>query len=133
MNAADLREEAIVFGRYLLGSEPEAALVERFCRANETLFADERDDALVAFARQHPWSIAMLDAAAGLAEPGSLLRKKLLVMTAIIETTPSLVERTTQQAVSLPRLALRLGAAGARTAVNAATGLALLAWVKRRA
>lgn len=123
----------MVFGRYLLGSEPDAVLVERFCAANAELFADVADDPLVAYARTHPWAIAMLDAASALLDPTCLLRKKLLVMTAIVETTPALVDRTAQRAVSLPQLALRVGAAGARTAVNAAAGLALLAWVKRRA
>lgn len=132
MNDADLRTEAIVFGRYLVGEDPPAELVERYCRANAKLFPGA-DDTVVAYARQHPWTVPMLDAAAGITEGGtSLLRKKLLVMTAIVETTPALVERTEQRAVGLPRLALRVGAAGARTAFHVVTGLALRALVKRR-
>jgi hypothetical protein len=133
VNEADLRTEARMFGRYLIGREPAEALVERYCRANATLFAGEADDALLAFARAHPWSLAMLDAGAGLSQGQSILRKKLLVMTAIVETTPELVDRFEQRAASLPGLAWRVGMAGTRTALHAAAGLALVAWVKRRA
>ncbi len=122
-----------MFGRYLIGRDPGDALVERYCRANQALFASGADDEVLTFARAHPWSIAMLDAGSGLRGGDSLLRKKLLVMTAIVETTPDHVERFEQRAASLPGLAWRLGIAGARTAVHAATGLALVAWVKRRA
>ena len=131
----ELRTEAIVFGRYLVDREPSEELVERYCRANETLFTGEvgdRDRAALEFARKHPWSVPMLDAAAGLSGQTPLFRKKLLVMTAIVETTPEFVERTEQRAVGLPRLALRVGFAGARTAFHAATGLALSAVLSRR-
>lgn len=122
-----------MFGRYLIGREPGEALVDRYCRANQALFGGETDDAVLAFARAHPWSIAMLDAGSGLSGGESLLRKKLLVMTAIVETTPELVERFEQRAASLPGLAWRVGIAGARTALHAASGLVLVAWVKRHA
>ena len=132
----DLRTEAMVFGRYLVDRDLSEELIERYCRANEELFAHEYPDSAVDYARKHPWSIAMLDAATGLAalrggEP-SLLRKKLLVMTAIVETTPDYVKWTEPRAAALPELVVRLGVAGARTALNAAAGLALLAVVKRR-
>lgn len=132
VNDADLRSEAILFSRYLVGREPDEALVDRYCRASEALFAGRAGDATLDFARRHPWSIPMLDAADGIRGGDSLLRKKLLVMTAILETTPTLVDRTEQRAASLPRLAVRLGAAGARTAFHVATGLALRAMLRRR-
>ena len=132
---ADLRTEAIVFGRYLVDCEIGEDLIDRYCRANEELFAHEVPDSAVDYARAHPWAIAMLDAAEGIAalrggEP-SLLRKKLLVMTAIVETTPAYVKWTEPRAAALPELIVRLGVAGAKTAINVAAGLALLAVVKR--
>src|SRR3954463_15565149 len=122
-----LRTEAIVFGKYLVDRVPAEALIDRYCRANEELFPGAADDPAVEFAREHPWAVAMLDAAAGLRGGESLPRKKLLGMTAIVETTPEYVERTEPRAVSLPRLAWRLGVSGTRTAFHAATGLALTA------
>jgi hypothetical protein len=131
----DLRTEAIAFGRYLVGSGPGEALIERYIEANETLltgYGIAEDEAVLDFARRHPWSIAMLDAAAGLRGAPSLLRRKLLVMTAIVETTPENVDATEQRAVGLPVLVARVGVATARTAVNAGVGLVLAAWIKRR-
>src|SRR4051812_29384504 len=111
--ADDLRTEAIVFGKYLVDHEPAETLVERYCQANEELFGDAPSDPAVDLARKHPWMVPMLDAAAGLRGGDSLLRKKLLVMMAILETTPEYVARTDQRAIGLPGLAWRLGIAGA--------------------
>jgi hypothetical protein len=132
MNDTDLRTEARVFARYIVGETPSEAIVERYRAANHALPAVHGDDEVVAYARQHPWSVSLLDAAAGLTTSGSLLRKKLLVMTAILETTPELVAKTEPRAVGLPQLAVRLGVAGVRTAFEVAAGLALSAVVKRR-
>jgi len=132
MNDTDLRTEARVFGRYLVGEAPSEVLVERYRAANHAIPAVQGDDAVVAYTRQHPWSVSLLDAAAGLVASGSLLRKKLLVMTAIVETTPELATKTEPRVVGLPQLAVRLGVAGVRTAFEVTAGLALSAVVKRR-
>ena len=131
--ADDLRDEAIRFGRYLVGEIPGEELIDRYCRANAELFATPgpEDQRLLDLARRHPRTIAMLDAGTGLAAPQSLFRKKLLVMMAILETTPAYAARTEQRSVGLPELALRVGVAGARTVVNAAAGLALVALTRR--
>jgi hypothetical protein len=132
VNDTDLRTEAEVFGRYLVGEPPSETLVKRYCAANHAIPAISGDDAIVAYARRHPWSVSLLDAAAGLTDAGSLLRKKLLVMTAIVETTPELVTKTEPRAVGLPEITWRIGVAGVRTAFEVAAGLALSAMVKRR-
>ena len=127
----ELRSEAQLFGRYLIGRDLSAELIERYVRANEAHGLASSDDTLE-FARRHPWSIAMLDASGGLVGGSSLLRKKLLVMTALVETTPELVDRVEPRSVSLPRLAVHLGVAGARTAVSVVSGLALRLLLRRR-
>ena len=131
----ELRNEAILCGRYLVDREPSEDLIERYARANEVLFAGGTavDQEVLDFARRHPWSIAMLDASSGVIGGNSLLRKKLLLMTAIVETTPELVERTEPRSVDLPRLALHVGAAGVRTVFNVVSGLALQLVLRRRA
>jgi hypothetical protein len=127
----ELRSEAILFGRHLVGRDPSEALIERYARACVALGLGASEDTLD-FARRHPWSIGPLDAAAGILGKSSLLRKKLLVMTAIVETTPELVERTQPASLDLPHLAWRVGVAGARTALGVVSGLALQLVVKRR-
>ncbi|MBX3162395.1 MAG: hypothetical protein KF773_40900 [Deltaproteobacteria bacterium] len=125
----ELRREAVVFSRYLVRAAPSEALIERYCAANRELFAHEApsaaDAAVLAFARDHAWAVAPLDAGHALLGPASLLRKKLLVMTAILETTPEYAARTEPRAVALPMLGLRLAAAGVAMAAGAAAGLAL--------
>jgi hypothetical protein len=126
----ELRHEARLFGRYLVGRDPDEQLVERYVRANEVHgLGSDRD---VEFAREHPWAIALLDASAGVIGGESLLRKKLLVMTAIVETTPALVDRTAPSAVGLPRLVLRVGFAGARSVAHVVSGIALELYLSRR-
>lgn len=123
-----------MFARYLVRREPSTILVERYVRAHEELLseADAIDHDVVEFARRHPWSIGMLDASAGLIGGSSLLRKKLLLMTALVETTPDLVDRTEPRSVDLPRLVLRVGTAGVRTVFNVVSGLALQRMLRRR-
>jgi hypothetical protein len=130
----ELRTEAVIFARYLVRRDPSALLVDRYVRANEELFAHTEaiDHDIVAFARRHPWSIGMLDASAGIIGGSSLLRKKLLLMTALVETTPELVDRTEPRSVDLPRLVLRVGTAGVRTVFNVVSGLALQRMLRRR-
>ncbi len=87
--------ECLLFARYLTGQAPPRALLDRYVRAHTILLLDEArpgDLALVAFARKHPWSLPFLDAALGLLEPRALLRKKLLVTVALLETTPEFTD-----------------------------------------
>jgi len=131
----ELRQEAILFGRYLVDREPSADLIERYVEANQLLFANDAgfERELLDFARRHPWSIGMLDASAGILGGNSVLRKKLLLMTAILETTPEYVEQTQPRAASLPSLVFHVGTASARAAFNMASGLALRLVLRRRA
>ena len=130
----ELRDEAVLFGRYLVDRAPSEELIERYARANAVLFeqGSAADRVTLDFVRRHPWSISMLDASAGVIGGNSLLRKKLLLMTAIVETTPELVERTEPRSLGLPLLALHVGTAGARTVFNVVSGLALQMMLRRR-
>ena len=104
--ALALEGEARVFGRYLVGRFPSAELVERYCAANAAIFteaAGPEDLALVGFVRRHPWSVSLLDASSGLLWPGNLLRNKILLMAAILETSPEFADEF------LPRDARPLG------------------------
>ncbi len=49
---------------------------------------DRRDQRLLDFMRRHPWSIGLIDGGLALRRPGSAVRAKLLVMSAILEATP---------------------------------------------
>lgn len=80
--------EASVFGRYVLGRDVDERTCELYARASREL-GYEGDDAVVGFAMEHRWSIGALDGALALSKPDALLRKKLLLMAAILETRPA--------------------------------------------
>jgi hypothetical protein len=83
--------EGTVIGRYLLGVDPPEILIDRYRRANESLFGDpvpDEDRIVLDFVHAHPWSLSLLDSGLGLVRPRSRLRKKMVVMLAILETTP---------------------------------------------
>jgi hypothetical protein len=130
-----LRTEAIRFSRYLIGADPTEELVARYCEANAILFVDPpsaADRALLEFAHAHPWSIPLFDASTGVSS-GSRFRKKLLVMMAILETTPRFVDRTSPRSVGFGHITLRVGATGVVMVAKLAAGLALSFVLARRA
>ena len=134
--AADLRDEARRLAHYLIGVAPSEELVERYARAHAEVLRPPTpaDRAVLAFVRAHPWSLPLLDAGTALVRGAPLLRRKLLVMMAILEATPEHADRTLPvDGLGLPRLALRLGRAGATAAVKLGAGAALALAVTRRA
>lgn len=87
----ELREEARVFARYLFGCDLPSELEERYVRASELLFEQttyRQDQAMLAFVRLRPWSVSFLDGASGLLRPDGLLRRKMLLLAALAETSP---------------------------------------------
>jgi hypothetical protein len=124
-----LAAEARLFARTLVGRTPSAALVERYADANRTLFptpASDADEALVAFARRHPWSTSLLDAACGWLRPGARLREKILVMAAVLETTPEFADEFLPRTAPPAALVVRLAGLGLLAAARAAVGILLL-------
>ena len=127
--------EARAFARYLVRSDPTPDLVERYRAACARLFTeppDAVDAALLAFVRERPWSIGMLDSALALLRPQSLVRARLLVMAAVLETTPRHVREFLPRPSSLGSLALRLPLLGVKAIAQAAAGAALYAFVRGR-
>src|SRR5512143_1015135 len=102
--------EARRFARYLVGREATEAQVERYVAACRTHFAEPlspEDAAVLAWARHHPWSIGPLDGAAGLLRPGGTLRNRILLMAAILETTPEFADHFLPRHVGPLALAVR--------------------------
>jgi hypothetical protein len=111
--------------RYLVGQEPPADIVKRYVEANALLLADtvQRPElAVIDFVRRHPRSVAYLDAAAALIRPRSLLRKKLLLLLALLEASPQFTEFFLPVEQSVSRTVLRLTAHAASFAVKLMIG-----------
>ncbi|MGA8533236.1 MAG: hypothetical protein WB615_03920 [Candidatus Tumulicola sp.] len=122
------RDEAEVFGRYVVGSAIDEPVRVRYRRALRDLSYDT-DDAITRFAVNRPWSIAALDGGLALTQPSALLRRRLSLMAAILETRPEYSE------AFLPRNRSRRDALGvayavARAALTGALGLLLLRFIR---
>ena len=123
-----LAAEAHAFGRYLVGRPPPAELVARYRDASRVLFTapvTPAEAAVVGFVRRHPWSVSLLDAATGLLRPASLLRSKILVMAAILETSPEFADDFLFRPVHPLVLALRVAGLGLLVVGRVLVGMAL--------
>jgi hypothetical protein len=135
-NESSLADEARLFARHLVRRDPEAALVARYGEACARLFPaapDATDGALLAFVRAHPWSLGPLDAALALLRPASLLRARLLVMAAILETTPVHAADFLPRPTKLRPLAWRLLVLGVVAVAQVLVGAALYPIARGRA
>jgi hypothetical protein len=131
-----VEDEARIFGRYLIGTVPSAELVARYADAVTRLFPDPdgaRDRALLGFVRRHPWSVGCLDAAAALVAKDSRLRQRLLVMAAVLETTPEGAAEFLPREPGIGGLLLRLPLIGLGAAGRTVAGLVLFPFVTARA
>jgi hypothetical protein len=84
------RDEGERFGRYLIGDSVPPVLVERYVSAMGSmhLVAEGRDRRLLGLVERHPRLLGLVDGGLALRRPGSVIRTKLLVMSAILEATP---------------------------------------------
>jgi hypothetical protein len=133
---AALAGEARLFGRYLVGREPADDHVARYVAASRTHFSSPLapdDAAILAWVRRHPWSIGMLDGAAGLLRPGGALRNRILQMAAVLESTPEFADHFLPRQVGPLALLARVGVAGTIAVLQALVGAPLYAFVARGA
>jgi hypothetical protein len=125
-----LRLEARQFGAYLVGIEPPEELVHRYVQAMSALnlSVNDKDRRLLRFTSRHRWSIGFVDGALALTRPSSAIRKKLLVLSAILEATP----RFADMFLPVPRRSI-YGAyvifTAVRAAFKAAIGIPLVIWI----
>lgn len=87
-----LERECRVFGRYLLGQEMSPYVRTKYAEGHAALAWDRGpgffDPLLVAIAARHPLAVKPCDAYARFFRPRGLLRKKLVLLLAILEMTP---------------------------------------------
>jgi len=91
VNAAELDREVEIFVHHLLGCDADPYVRTKYSAAHAALPALQPSDAfdafLVRFARRGPVFASLADAYAGLFAHASLLRKKLVLLVAILETS----------------------------------------------
>lgn len=131
-----LEAEGRAFARHVVGAEPSPELLARYRDACARLFPsppDAVDAALLAFAARHPWSVGPLDAATGLLRRESRLRARLLVMAAVLETTPRFADDFLPRPTRRLALLGRLGVIGLAAAGRAVAGVLLYGAIRTRA
>ncbi len=122
-----LARECRLFAAYLIGEAPPEEIIVRYTQANQALLPDSSDSGrVVDFVSRHPWALPFLDAACGLLRGDDLLRKKLLVLLAILEATPQFAaEFLPPPGRGLVPLAVEVGWNGAIAALKCAVGILL--------
>jgi hypothetical protein len=123
----ELEAEARLFTVYLVGHVAPTGLVERYVDAIRTLAerTDSRHGGVLAFVRRHPRSLSLLDAASALIDRDGALRSRILVMAAILETSPEFADEFLPRPVGLLPLLLRLPILGLVAGVRALAGVLL--------
>ena len=84
--------ECVVFTRHLLGVAPDAYVKRKYAEAHDVMGGlapkDPFDAFVLRFASTHRFCTRVADAYARVFRPGSALRRKLIVLLAILETSP---------------------------------------------
>jgi hypothetical protein len=105
-----IARECTVFTRHLLGMDPDAYVVSRYGMAVSTVPAltpdSAWDRALLAVARWHVVSARCADAHAGLFDRSATLRKRLVMLLAILESRPPFSRRIDAAPAGGPAVAL---------------------------
>ena len=130
----DPAAESILIGRYMLGCEPPRELQERYVVAHHILCNEQGQPAVspeLQFVHRHPWALPFIDAGAGLLQPASVVRKKIFLMTAILEATPVYAEFFLPRREPVLQLLLDLTWQALRGGLKIAIGLPLFLWARR--
>jgi hypothetical protein len=93
-DADALEAEARAVGRYIIGRPIDEQCRLRYARAvvSGVVPLDERSERLLRRAIAHPWLLGLLDGAAAIEHPSGPLRRRFLLMFAILETSPEYSE-----------------------------------------
>ncbi len=133
-SAEALRNEARALGRLILRRDVDAEFVDRYVEAHRHLLTGAqppREVSLVRVAVARPVLLACLEAAVALVQPDSLLRKKSLLMAAILEASPRYADEFLPRPIGWVGLAFLAIRVGLGSAARLAVGLPAL-WILRR-
>ena len=126
--------EARVIARYLLDVECPPELAARYAAAIQLRppVTGERSAGarVCAFTMRHPWSLPYISAAAPFLRDGALLRSKLTLMTAILETTPRFASEFLPREHRMPRLVWILASQSLLAAARLVVGVPLLLFAR---
>lgn len=123
---SSIAREANCFTRYLVGRSASEAICARYVEAQHTLDLDQPgspfDHRLLKAASAHPMICAWLDTAAALLAKDSMMRKRLFVLAALLETQPEYADHFLRPPPNTVGVALQLAWVSCRTFVHFVIG-----------
>lgn len=129
---AHLIDEGRRLARHLIGRPVALDILARYQQAHLKRAADLAGDSpALALFRRRPWLLPFLDAGCARWRPDDPLRRKLLLMTAILECTPRHAERFLPEHRGFWALALRVVWHGARSMALLAGARLMLPQLRR--
>jgi hypothetical protein len=136
IDAVELRDECRLFTRYLLGREPDAYVLERYVSLHKAALGGAPalaplDSLLLKTARSNVFGLRCADAYARIFRPQCLLRRKLILIFAILENSRGFHSRFTSGASS--RYVFALARIVATLTGFAVALIASLFWIAPRA
>jgi len=129
-----LQKECLLITCYLVDEAPSQEIISRYIMGNSSLLSDpqlEEDLSILNFIRQFEWVLPFMDAACGILRPRSLLRKKILLMVAILEASPYYTNHFLPEVVSLSHFFFSMMRYGVQTGVKVVLGLCIYPIAKR--
>jgi hypothetical protein len=126
-----MKEEAITFGKYLLSGEtPDEKSIALYEAAHEhkNLSVPPAEQKLFSFAVRNRWALGAIDGALAFKNPDHIVRRKLLLMSAILESRPQYADLFIPKKRSVFYLIV-FGWIGFRAICKAIFGRLLLAFV----
>jgi hypothetical protein len=129
-----LKQEGEQIARYLTGVSPPPDVLERYVEAHALLFRDAvspTERASVLFVRQHTWALPYMDAGLAVLRPHSRLRNKILLMFALLETTPDFIDLFFAESLSKTGALVRMVSTAAKAVLHIVLGVALYPFMVR--
>lgn len=83
--------EAQVFGKYLLGGatpDEKSVALYKAAHQHKPIIVPESEKKLLSFALRNRWALGAIDGALAFRNPEHVIRRKLLVMSAVLECRP---------------------------------------------
>ena len=130
-----LADESVMITNYLLGCDPPKEIVGRYVAANIALFGKQivgAQDSELNFVLRHPSMLPFIEAAAGIIKPDSILRRKIFVMSAILETTPKYANFFLDIPDSIFKILCYLAWNGLRGVIKLAVGIPIFVIIGKR-
>jgi hypothetical protein len=135
IETVELRKEAIFIATYLFKRHPKEDVINRYIAGVNIVLNQPLnlpDEKIQSFIRLHPKSLPYLDAASAILYPKRLLRNKILLMVAILETTPDYCDEFFTTPFSKGKFVLEIIFIAIKTSFQVGIGVCLSTMIRMK-